>query len=165
MNGNAMIINGSCEVNNIPLSPLVLVPEQTGPLNLQQNMSPPKPSKSVMKLSPMPNANIFSSYKETISPPRAVLSPPESMLSPPLSTGSNTPPPMRHPQMPLSPSSESQHGPLFITNNHHIPHNVQASMLQKLQQSKYTNRLDIKCETDSRKSVIETNNKVPIQCS
>ncbi|KAF2355354.1 SET domain [Trinorchestia longiramus] len=150
--------------------------EQMVPLDLQQqqsyNMLPPKTPKSPNKSNHIPKSSV-TALKEVISPPRSVLSPPQSILSPPLSTGSNSPPPLHRPQMPLSPPSESPNrtflGPVNSPlNNHNLQHSVHASMLQKLHHTTTNGcgtRLDIKCEADSRKSVIKPNTKIPVQCS
>ncbi|XP_018022097.1 uncharacterized protein LOC108678240 isoform X2 [Hyalella azteca] len=148
-------------------------PVQTAPLDLQQsyNMLPPKIPKSP-KSYHLSKSSV-AALKEVISPPRSVLSPPHSILSPPLSTGSNSPPPLHRPQMPISPPNESQnrsflnavHPPI---NGHNLQHSVHSSMLHKLQHNStngYSSRLDIKCETDSRKGVIKPNTKIPVQCS
>lgn len=146
--------------------------EQTAPLDLQQQhykeMLQPKEMQPPMTAPKSPNKIPVSSYKRVLtSPPRSVLSPPDSILSPPLSNGSLSPP-MRQ-QMPLSPPTETLDNSYLgsTVNGHDVAHPMHhASMLKKLQQSASNGYgLDIKCEPDSRKSVIESNNKIPVQCS
>lgn len=163
--------------------------ERSGSVDLQQrNKSMLPPSRSTTDKQSKTKAK---SPKIKFSPPRSMLSPPHAILSPPLSTGSHTPPLLagQH-HMPMSPHNDSQspyhtpyhHGPHLnghhkATNGHHngntngsaLNTTLQPSLLQRFHHQPNNSfsghpGMEVKCENDSRKSVIE-NSKMAIQCS